>query len=224
MQYERLADVRFVPNSRHHAPSAHGRDRLAFGGKGQREGTSVAFSATGGATMKLPRRRFLHLAAGTAALPVESRRFAWAQLYPSKPVRIVVGFASGSSSDILGRLIGQSLSEQLGQPFVIENRGGAGGTFGTETVVRAPPDGYTLLLCGLTDAFNTTIYDKLNFNFIRDIPRSRACPWAASLGGASIISSQDDPGIHSLCQSQSGQGRLWIGRHWHRGPNGWRAV
>ena len=118
--------------------------------------------------MKLPRRRFLHLAAGTAALPVKSR-FAWAQLYPSKPVRIVVGFASGSSSDILGRLIGQSLSERLGQPFVIENRGGAGGTLGAETVVRAPPDGYTLLLCGSPDAFNATIYDKLNFNFIRDI-------------------------------------------------------
>jgi tripartite-type tricarboxylate transporter receptor subunit TctC len=82
---------------------------------------------------------------------------------------MVVGFATGSAADILARLIGQSLSARLGQPFVIENRGGAGGTLGTEAVVRAPPDGYTLLLCGSPDAFNATIYDKLNFNFIRDI-------------------------------------------------------
>jgi tripartite-type tricarboxylate transporter receptor subunit TctC len=92
-----------------------------------------------------------------------------AQAYPTRPVRIVVGFASGSASDIIARLVGQRLSERLGQPFVIENRGGAGGSLGAESVVRAPADGYTLLLCGSADAINATVYDKLSFNFIRDI-------------------------------------------------------
>jgi tripartite-type tricarboxylate transporter receptor subunit TctC len=118
--------------------------------------------------MKLPRRTFLHLAAGAAALPVVSR-IALAQAYPAKPVRVVVGFTSGSQSDIVARLIGQWLSERLGQPFVIENRVGAGSSLGAEVVVRAPPDGYTLLLCSSADAVNATIYDKLSFNFIRDI-------------------------------------------------------
>ena len=118
--------------------------------------------------MKLPRRKFLHLAAGAAALPALTR-IARAQAYPSRPVRIVVGFGSGSAFDILARLMGQWLSERLGQPFVIENRGGAGGNLATEAAVRAPPDGYTLLLCGSPDAINATLYDKLNFNFIRDI-------------------------------------------------------
>jgi tripartite-type tricarboxylate transporter receptor subunit TctC len=118
--------------------------------------------------MKLPRRQFLHLAAGAAALPAVSR-FAWAQAYPLRPVRIIVGFGSGSAADILARLIGQWLSERLGQPFVIENRSGAGGNLGTEAVVRAPPDGYTLLLCASTDTINARLHDKLNFSFIRDI-------------------------------------------------------
>jgi len=119
--------------------------------------------------MKLPhRRQFLHLAAGTVALPVVSR-IAWAQTYPTRPVRMVVGFGSGSAMDILGRLIAQWLSERLGQPFIIENRGGAGGNLAAEAVVRAPPDGYTLLLCGSPDTINATLYDRLNFNFIRDI-------------------------------------------------------
>ena len=118
--------------------------------------------------MKLPRRRFLHLAAGAAAFPAVSR-IAWAQTYPSRPVHIVVGFAAGSAFDILARLIGQSLSERLGQPFVIDNRPGAGGTIGTESVVRARPDGYTLLVAGSPDAINATLYEHLNFNFIRDI-------------------------------------------------------
>jgi len=119
--------------------------------------------------MKLPhRRQFLHLAAGAAALPAVSRT-ARAQAYPTRPVRIVVGFGSGSAFDILARLIGQSLSERFGQPFVIENRGGAAGSLATEAVVRAAPDGHTLLLCGSPDAINATLYDKLNFNFIRDI-------------------------------------------------------
>src|SRR5262245_7785798 len=96
--------------------------------------------------MKQPRRRFLRLAAGAAALPVASR-FAWAQTYPTRPVRIVVGFPPGGVSDILARLLGEWLSERLGQPFVIENRPGAGGNVATESVVRAAPDGHTLLLC-----------------------------------------------------------------------------
>jgi tripartite-type tricarboxylate transporter receptor subunit TctC len=119
--------------------------------------------------MKLPhRRQFLHLAAGAAALPAVSR-IAWAQTYPSRPVRIVVGFPPGGPTDIAARLIGQSLSERLGQQFVIENRPGAGSNIGTEAVVRAPPDGYTLFLAYSANAINATLYDKLNFNFIRDI-------------------------------------------------------
>jgi tripartite-type tricarboxylate transporter receptor subunit TctC len=118
--------------------------------------------------MKLPRRAFLHLAAGAAALPAVSR-LAWAQAYPTRPVRIIVGAAPSGSFDIMARLIGQRLSEQLGQPFVIDNRPGAVGNIATEAVVRSPADGYTLLLVGAPHAINATLYDKLNFNFIRDI-------------------------------------------------------
>jgi tripartite-type tricarboxylate transporter receptor subunit TctC len=118
--------------------------------------------------VKLPRRQFLHLAAGAAALPVVSR-IARAQAYPSRPVRIVVPFAPGGTFDIMARLIGQWLTEKLGQPFVIENRPGAGGNIGTESVVRAPADGYALLLVGTANAISATLYEKLNFNFIRDI-------------------------------------------------------
>ncbi len=118
--------------------------------------------------MKLPRRKFLHLAAGAAALPAMSLS-AWAQNYPSRPVRLIVGFAAGSGSDITARLMGQWLSEKLGQPFVIENRVGAGGNVAAEAVVRAPPDGYTLLLVVAAYALNTTLYENLNFNFIHDI-------------------------------------------------------
>jgi tripartite-type tricarboxylate transporter receptor subunit TctC len=118
--------------------------------------------------MKLPRRNFLHLAAGAAALPVVSR-FARAQAYPTRPVRIIVPVAPAGSADIVARLIGQWLSERLGQQFVIDNRPGGGTSIGTEAVVRAPADGYTLLMVGLSNAINATLYDKLNFNFIRDI-------------------------------------------------------
>ena len=118
--------------------------------------------------MKLPRREFLHLAAGAAALPAVSR-VAWTQTYPSRPVHIIVGFPPGGMTDTTARLMGQWLSERLGQPFIIENRPGFGGNIATEAVVRAPPDGYTLLLTLTNNTINTTLYDKLNFNFIRDI-------------------------------------------------------
>jgi tripartite-type tricarboxylate transporter receptor subunit TctC len=118
--------------------------------------------------MKLPRRRFLHLAAGAAALPAVSR-IARAQTYPSRPVRLVVPLAPAGASDILARLIGQWLSERLGQQFVIDNRPGGGGNIGTEAVVRAPADGYTLLLAATANAIHAAFYDKLNYNFIRDI-------------------------------------------------------
>ena len=118
--------------------------------------------------MNLPRRRFLHLAAGAAALPAVSR-ITWAQTYPTRPVRIIAATAPGGGPDILARLMGQRLSERLGQPFVIENRPGAGTNIGTEAVVRAPPDGYIFLLVSTTNAINAALYDKLNFNFLRDI-------------------------------------------------------
>jgi tripartite-type tricarboxylate transporter receptor subunit TctC len=132
--------------------------------------------------LTLPRRQFLYLvAAAAAALPAASR-VAWAQTYPSQPVRVIVGFAAGGPNDILARLIGQWLSERLGQPFVIENRLGAGSNIATEAVVRAPPDGYTLLLVGSPNAINATLYDKLNFNFVRDI-----APVASFIRGALVM-------------------------------------
>jgi tripartite-type tricarboxylate transporter receptor subunit TctC len=130
--------------------------------------------------MKLPRRTFLHLAAGAAALSATSR-FTWAQAYPTRPVRIIVPFPAGQATDTIARLVGQSLLERLGQPFIIENRPGAGGNIGTESVVRATPDGYTLLLVGLPNAMNATLYKKLNFNFIRDIAP------VASIGGVPYV-------------------------------------
>src|SRR5437870_11610236 len=130
--------------------------------------------------MKLPRRKCLHLAAGAAALPAVSR-VARAHSYPTRPVRTTVPFPAGQATDTIARLMGQSLSERLGQPFVIENRTGAGGNIGAESVVRAAPDGYTLLLVGVSNAMNATLYQKLNFNFIRDIAP------VASIGGALYV-------------------------------------
>jgi tripartite-type tricarboxylate transporter receptor subunit TctC len=132
--------------------------------------------------MKFPhRRQFLHLAASAAALPALAP-IAWAQAYPTRPVRIVAGFPAGGSVDFHARLIGQLLAERLGQQFIVENRPGAGGTLGTETVVRAAPDGYTLLLTAIPDAINATLYDKLNFNFARDI-----APVAGIIRGPQIL-------------------------------------
>jgi tripartite-type tricarboxylate transporter receptor subunit TctC len=131
--------------------------------------------------MKLPRRQFLHLAAGAAAPPAVSR-IVQAQTYPSRPVRFIVGFAPAGGNDIVARLIGQWLSERLGQTFIIENRPGAATNIATEAVVNAPPDGYTLLLAGTPNATNATLYGSLKFNFIRDIT-----PVAGIAGGPLVL-------------------------------------
>ena len=118
--------------------------------------------------MKLPRRHFLHLATGAAAM-LAMPRVASALDYPTRPVRIIAGFPPGAAPDILARLVGQELSERLGQQFVVENRPGAGSNIGTEFVAKAPPDGYTLLLVVSSNAINATLYPNLSFDFIRDI-------------------------------------------------------
>jgi tripartite-type tricarboxylate transporter receptor subunit TctC len=130
--------------------------------------------------MKFSRRSFLHLAAGAAALQALSRT-ARAQAYPSRPVRIIAPFPAGSTVDIVARLIGQWLSDQLGQQFIVENRTGAGGNIGAEAVVKSPPDGYTLLLAAAANAISVTLYEKLNFDFIRDVAP------VARLGGTRFI-------------------------------------
>jgi len=121
-----------------------------------------------GQAMKLYRRQFLHLTAGAAALPAVSR-FAWAQAYPTRPVRIIVGFSAGGPTDIVARVMAQWLTERLGQQFVVENRTGAASNIGTEAALRAPPDGYTLLQVTSSNAVNATFYENLNFDFINDI-------------------------------------------------------
>jgi tripartite-type tricarboxylate transporter receptor subunit TctC len=132
--------------------------------------------------MKIPRRQFLYLAAGAVAMPAVSH-VARAQTYPARPVRMIVGFPAGNASDIIARLMAQSLSERLGQQFIVENRPGAGGSIGTEVVVRAPPDGYTLLMSVVTsNAINATYYANLNYNFIRD-----TAPIASIGGGAYVM-------------------------------------
>jgi tripartite-type tricarboxylate transporter receptor subunit TctC len=118
--------------------------------------------------MKLPRRQFLHLAAGATALSA-APRMAWAQSYPTRPVRIVVGCPPGGLADLYARLIGQSLSDRFGKPFIVENRAGAAGSLAAESVARAAPDGYTLLLTTATDAWNTAVYDNLRFDYLRDV-------------------------------------------------------
>jgi len=131
--------------------------------------------------MKLPRRKFLHLALGAAALPAVSR-FARAQTYPARPVRLIVGFPAGGGADTLARLTAQWLSERLGQPFIVENRPGANTNIATEAVVHAPADGHTLLLVGPSNATNATLFERLNFNFIRDI-----APVAGIARGAFVL-------------------------------------
>ena len=123
---------------------------------------------------KLARRKFLHLAGGAAVIPAFPRT-ARAQAYPARPVRLVVGFAAGGGTDIVARLIGEQLSIQLGKPFVVENRTGAASNIATETVISAPPDGYTLLLATVANAANATLYGNLGFNFMRDVVPVAAC-------------------------------------------------
>jgi tripartite-type tricarboxylate transporter receptor subunit TctC len=131
--------------------------------------------------MKLPRRQFLHLAAGAAALPAVSC-LARAQTYPTKPVRLIVAFAAGGPNDIVARLIGQWLTERLGQPFVVENRPGGGSTVGTEVLVRSPPDGHTVLLCSPANTIGSSFYEKLSYNFVSD-----TAPVALIAQGASVM-------------------------------------
>ena len=128
-----------------------------------------------------------------------------------RPVRIIVGYPPGGATDTLARPMGQWLSERLGQPFVVENRPGAGNNIGTEAVVRAPPDGYTLLLVYASNAINATLYDKLNFNFIRDIAPVASIRREPCHGGKSIVSGQDGSGVHRLRQGQSGQDQYCLG-------------
>src|SRR5215468_505103 len=174
--------------------------------------------------MKLPRRNFLHLAAGTAALPSMSR-FAWAQAYPSRPVRVVVGAPPGGGHDVFARLMGQWLSERLGQPFVIDNRPGASENIATEAVVRSSPDGYTILLVTTTNAINTTLYEKLSFNFNRDIASVASIHSSArSHGGEPLDSIEHASRVHRLCQGQSQQAQYGVGRYWNPLPYGRRAV
>src|SRR5262245_25940587 len=160
--------------------------------------------------MILPRRTFLHLAAGAAALPAVSR-LARAQAYPTRPVRIISGFPPGGVNDTYARLIGQWLSERLGQQFFVENRPGAGGNIAAETLVRAAPDGYTLLLTTSADAWNATLYDSLKFNYVRDV--AAVAPIARAPG---VLVVHPSPGkIRSradrLRQEQSGQDPCGVG-------------
>ena len=162
--------------------------------------------------MKLPRRDFLHLAAGAVALPVLSR-VARAQAYPARPVRIVVPVAAGGANDVTARLIGQWLSERLGQQFVIENRPGAGTNVGTEAVIRASADGYTLLIAGSNAAINATLFETLNFNFIRDtapIASIVRVPQVMQVNPSLPV--QKRSRVHRLCQSQSRQDRHGLRR------------
>jgi tripartite-type tricarboxylate transporter receptor subunit TctC len=142
--------------------------------------------------MKLPRRNFLHLAAGAAALPTVSR-IARAQDYPRRPVRIIAGYPPGGSIDIHARLIGQWLSQRLGQPFVVENRPGAGGNVGSEAAAHAAPDGYTLLMSGIGNTISATLYDKLKYDFIRDF-----APVAGVMRAANVIDVHPSVPVNSV--------------------------
>jgi tripartite-type tricarboxylate transporter receptor subunit TctC len=148
--------------------------------------------------MTLPRRRFLHLAAGAAALPAASR-IATAQSYPTRPVRLIAPFPPGGSIDLTARLIGQWLSEQLGQQLIVENRPGAGGNIGSEAAMNSPPDGYTLLLCSVANAISATLYDKLNYNF-RDVAPVAGISRAPNVMVVHPSIPAKGSRVHRLCQ------------------------
>jgi Tripartite tricarboxylate transporter family receptor len=158
---------------------------------------------------KLPRRGFLHLAAGAAALPIIPR-YAAAQAYPTRPVRIISGYTSGGVTSIMARLMGHWLSERLGQQFIVENRPGAATNIATEAVVRTPGDGYSLLLASGANAINATLYEKLNFNFIRDIaPIAGITRVAPRDGGPSIDPNADAPGVSSPMPKRTRARLVW---------------
>ena len=162
--------------------------------------------------------QFLHLAAGAAALPAVSR-VAWAQAYPTRPVRIIVGLAAGGATDIARAPDGSMVVGATRPAIRRREPAGRGGNIATEAVVRAPPDGYTLLLVATTNAINATLYDKLNFNFIRDIaPVAGIADAAQCHGGQSVGSGQDGSRVHRLRQGQSGQAQHGVGRQRHRAP------
>jgi tripartite-type tricarboxylate transporter receptor subunit TctC len=174
--------------------------------------------------MPIPRRHFLRLTAAGLALPFLSR-IARAQAYPVRPVRIVVGYPAGGPIDIVARLIGQSLTERLGQQFIIENRPGAGGNVGAEAVVRAPADGYTLLLVGSNNFINATLYDKLNFNFINDIAP------IASISGTPLVMEVNPsvpattvPEFIAFAKANPGKLNMASGGQRHPGPCRRRAI
>ena len=169
--------------------------------------------------MNLPRRRFLSLTVGAGLTAVP--QIAGAQTYPTRPVHWVVGFPPGGTTDITARLIGQWLSERLGQPFVIENRPGAATNLATEEVVRAPADGYTILQVTTSNAINATLYGKLNYNFIHEITMVAGLVSSPLVhGGTSGASGPHRPRVHCLCQSQSRQAQLGVIRHRHDFPFG----
>src|SRR6516225_5095240 len=157
----------------------------------------------------LHRRQFLHLSAGAATMPLASR-FALAQAYPSRPVRIIVGFAPGGGTDVLARIIGQWLAKPLGQPFLIENRTGAGSSIGAEAAIKARADGYTILMCTTTNAVNETLYDKLNFTFHRDI-----APVAAVMRAPQVIDVNSSSPVKTLPEfivyAKANPGKLIMG-------------
>jgi tripartite-type tricarboxylate transporter receptor subunit TctC len=171
--------------------------------------------------MNFRRRQFLRLTAGAFALPAFSR-VARAQAYPTRPVRIIVSAAAGGSSDIVARLMGQWLSERLSQQFIIDNRPGGGNNIGATAAINAAPDGYTLYLANSANAINATLYQKLNFNFIRDVTPVAGLIRMPNV--QSLLPGQDRSRFHSLCQGQSGQNQFRL--IWHRNfaPCDWRAV
>jgi hypothetical protein len=172
--------------------------------------------------VKLPRRQFLHLAVGAVAFPAVLRT-ACAQTYPSRPVRVIIGFAPGGGVDIVARLIGQWLSQRLRQPFIIENRPGAGSTIAAEAVVAAPPDGYTLFWATSANAINATLYDNLSYNFVRDIAPVAGIIRLPNVMEVNLVSGQDRSRIHCLREGQSRQDQRGNGL-WNDTVHGRRAV